>query len=157
MPDALLSSDPTTSRAGPPRSAFVCSWTDGGPDAAWVNVAGELDVATVPQLVRVLRESQLRARLVVLDLRELEFMDSSGVHAIVSASIRARRLGGQLVLLRAPPNVDRMFTLTGTSDDVEIGDVDSVEPPVQAPLQPAAGDPLVHKSHLRLAGQSSHV
>lgn len=144
MPDALLSRDLTTSFADPPPSALVCSWTDGGPDAAWVHVAGELDIATVAQLVRTLRESQLRARVVVLDLRELEFMDSSGVHAIVSASIRARRLGGQLVLLRAPPNVDRMFTLTGSSDAVEIGDVDSVEPPLQALQQPAAGDPLLY-------------
>jgi anti-anti-sigma factor len=79
---------------------LVCSWTDDGPDAAWVHASGELGIATVPQLVRILRLSQLRARLVVLDLRELELIDSSGVHAIVNASIRARRLGGRLVLLR---------------------------------------------------------
>jgi anti-anti-sigma factor len=36
----------------------------------------------------------------VLDLRDLQLMDSSGVHVIVNASIRARRLGGRLVLLR---------------------------------------------------------
>jgi anti-anti-sigma factor len=73
------------------------------PDVAWVHAAGELDIATVPQLVQMLLVSQLRARVVVLDLRELEFVDTSGVHAIMNASIRARRLGGRLVLLRAPP------------------------------------------------------
>jgi anti-anti-sigma factor len=138
MPDALVPPDSIADRADPLPSALVCSWTDGGPDSAWVHVAGELDSTAVPQLVRILRESQLQARLVVLDLRELGFMDSSGVRAIVNASIRARRLGGQLVLLRAPPYADRMFTLTGSSADVEIGDVDPVEPSVQALLQHAA-------------------
>ena len=42
----------------------------------------------------------MQAQLVVLDLRELAFMDSSGVHAIVNASIRARQVGRRLVLLR---------------------------------------------------------
>jgi anti-sigma B factor antagonist len=128
MPDALLSSDSIAGRSDLLPPAFVCSWTDGGPDAAWVHAAGELDIAAVPQLVGILRMSQLRARLVVLDLRELEFIDSSGVHAIVSASIRARRLGGRLVLLRAPPHADRLFTLMASSDCLEIGDPDPVEP-----------------------------
>ena len=66
----------------------------------------------------------------MLDLRELEFVDSSGVHAIVNASSRARQAGRRLVLLRGPSNVDRMFTLTGSSDQLEIGDLDPVEPSV---------------------------
>ena len=62
----------------------------------------------------------------VLDLRELAFMDCSGAHA----SISARQLGRRLVLVRGPPNVDRMFTLTGSSDAVEIADLDQFEPRV---------------------------
>jgi anti-sigma B factor antagonist len=123
--------DPIAGPAHARPPAFACSCTNGGLDAAWVHVAGELDIATTPCLVRTLRETQLRARLVVLDLGELEFMDSSGVHAIVNASIRARRVGRRLILLRGRPSVDRVFTLTGSSDEVEIGDVDLVEPPVQ--------------------------
>jgi anti-sigma B factor antagonist len=111
---------------------FSCSWTNGGLDAARVHVAGELDIATTPELERTLRETQLRARLVVLDLRELAFIDSSGVHAIVKASIRAGQDGRRLVLLRGRANVDRVFTLTGSSDQLDIGDVDPVEPPVHS-------------------------
>ena len=55
-------------------------------------------------------------------MRELAFMDSSGVHAIVNASARARQLGRRLVVLRGPPDVDRVFSLTGNSADVENGD-----------------------------------
>jgi anti-anti-sigma factor len=138
MPDSLVLSDSPAGHALPGHAeAFVCSWTDGGLDAAWVHVAGELDVATAPQLERTLRLPQLQALLVVLDLRELTVMDTSGVHAIVDASIRARRAGRRLVLLRGPPNVNRLLALTGSSDDVEIGDVDSVKPSVQARLEQA--------------------
>ncbi len=115
---------------GRPR-VFACSWTDGGLDGVWVHLAGELDLASVPQLMRTLRAPQLQARLIVLDLRELASIDSYGVRAIVNASIDARRAGRQLVLLRGTPNVDRMFTLTGSSEGLEIGDVATT---VEAPL-----------------------
>ena len=108
---------------------FVCSSSEGGLDAAWVHVAGALDIATTPQLVRTLRESQSHAQLVVLDLRELAFMDCSGVHAIVDASSWARRAGRQLVLLRGPAHVDRLFSLTGNSDAVDVADVGPAESP----------------------------
>ncbi|MGA2929092.1 MAG: STAS domain-containing protein [Solirubrobacteraceae bacterium] len=135
MPDALVLPDSVAEGAEPLSSAFACSWTDGGPKAAWVQVTGKLDRATVPQLERTLSEPQLKAGLVVLDLRELRFIDTAGVLAIVHASFCAREAGRRLILLRAPPNVDRMFTLTATRDDVEIGDVDHVEPAVQMHLE----------------------
>jgi anti-sigma B factor antagonist len=107
---------------------FACSCTNGGLDAARVYVGGELDIATTPQLERTL--SQTQARLVVLDLGELAFIDSCGIHAIIDAGTRARRAGRRLVLVRVPANVERMFTLTGSSGQVEIGDVEPVAPPV---------------------------
>jgi anti-sigma B factor antagonist len=125
---------------------FVCSVSD-GMDAAWVHLAGELDVATAPELRRKLREAEARARLVVLDLRGLAFMDASGIHAIVEASIRARQADRRLLLLRGPANVDRVFSLTGSADAVEIGDLEPLEPlePVVRELQRS----LVSKSLLR--------
>jgi anti-anti-sigma factor len=121
---------------------FVCSWTDGGPDAAWVHLAGELDIATAPQLERTLRDPALQARLVVVDLRELGFIDSFGVHVIVEASVRARRDGRRLLLLRGRPCVDRLFALTPSANQVEIGDVAWSEPAVEALMQLAGGEPL---------------
>jgi anti-sigma B factor antagonist len=125
---ALPAPDAARADALPP--PFACSCANCGADAAWVHVAGELDIATTPRLERALDGSQ--ARVVVLDLRELAFIDSSGIHAIVRAGIRARQAGRRLVLVRVPANVERMFTLTGSADQVEIGDVDSVAPPVHA-------------------------
>lgn len=97
-----------------------------------MHVTGELDIATAPHLDKILREAELRARRVVLDLRKLTFSDCTGIHIVVAASNRARRADGELVLVRGPSQVDWLFTLTGTSDALEIVDLDAVSPPVQA-------------------------
>ena len=140
MPQEPDLTNEVTAAAAALHPAFDCSWAETGRDAAWVRVSGDLDLATVPQLERVLRESQLQARLVVVDLREIAFMDSSGMHALVDAGMRARQVGRRLVLLRGSPNVDRVFGLTGRSADVEVYDLDPAEPPVQALLHIAKGE-----------------
>jgi anti-sigma B factor antagonist len=119
---------PDAARADALPPPFACSCTNGGLGAGRVYVGGELDIATTPQLERALSQSQ--ARLVVLDLRELAFIDSCGIHAVINAGIRARKAGRRLVLVHVPATVDRMLTLTGSSDQVEIGDVDPVAPPI---------------------------
>jgi anti-sigma B factor antagonist len=135
MPDAQAVPDSIAGRADAPPSSFVCCWANSGLDAAWAHLAGELDIATASQLEQTLDQSQLAARVVVLDLRKLEFIDSSGVHAIVKANSRARQSGRRLVLMRGSPSVDRIFALAGCSDELEIGEFDRVEPPVQARLE----------------------
>jgi anti-anti-sigma factor len=124
--------------AGAP--AFRCSATDSGSDAAWVRASGELDLAAVPVLARTLREVQLPARLVVLDLRELKIIVTAGVRAIAAAAAAARRVGARLVVLRGTPIVHRMFELTAGSDDIEMRALDHGEPPVQVLLQLATAE-----------------
>ncbi len=99
MPDLHLLPDSAAASTEP---SFECSRAEGALDAAWVHVTGALDIATTPRLERTLRESQSNAQLVVLDLRELVFMDCAGVHAIVDASSRARQAGRRLLLVRGP-------------------------------------------------------
>ena len=140
-PDMQFLADSATALVPP----FECTRTEGRLDAAWVRVAGALDIATTPTLSQTLRASQSEARLVVLDLRELAFMDSAGVHAIVDASSRARRVGRRLLILRGPANVDRVFALTGTSEQVEIGDL--------APDESSHQRSLVSASLLRTGGK----
>ncbi len=119
-------------RAGALPSSFACSCTDGGLNGAWVHVAGELDMATAPELERTLRGVRSQARLVVLDLRELAFTDVSGLHAIVDASISATQRDSRLVLVRPPPDVDRTFRLIRSCDEIETGHIDPTEPPTRA-------------------------
>jgi hypothetical protein len=47
---------------------FSCRWSDSGVGAAWVRVAGDLDLGAAPQLEATLQAAQLHASKVVLDL-----------------------------------------------------------------------------------------
>jgi anti-sigma B factor antagonist len=119
---------------------FTCSWTNDGDDAAWIRLAGELDIATSARLERTLFHAQRQARLVVADLRQVAFVDTSGIHVLVDATRRARRLGRRLVILRGPPHIDRIFALTEMRNAVEIVDLDAAAPPIMALLQLAADE-----------------
>jgi len=124
-----------------PTPSFVCSWELGGWGAAWVQVAGELDLATSPQLRNTVGEAQRAARVVVLDLRELCFIDSSGIHVILDAARDSRRYEGRLLIVRGPAQVDRVLALTEVCKQVEIFDV--------APAGPAPA--LLHVAPLGVA------
>lgn len=106
---------------------FACWWTRHSDDAVCVRLSGELDVATSPRLERTLEGAQQRARMVVVDLRQVAFADSSALHALVQANTRARRQGSRLVVLRGPPHVDRIFTLSRVGDALEIVDSEATE------------------------------
>ena len=73
-------------------------------------------------------EAQLSAHLVVLDLRELTSIDSSGIDVILDAADRGRRYGGRLTLVRGPGEVDRELTLNGVSDQMLVFDLHPAEP-----------------------------
>lgn len=62
-----------------------------GPRSVWVQVTGRLDRDTASLLEQTLQRGELRLGKVVLDLRELTFMDRAGVQVIVDASIEAWR------------------------------------------------------------------
>ena len=140
MPRPQEPPETTIVRAGALAPRFECTWSEGGLNAAWIHLTGELDVNTTPQLEQTLSDPDSQAPLVVVDMRELAFMDSSGVHAIVNASASARQRGSRLVVLRGPRDVDRVFSLTGNAADVESGEVEPVEPSVQALLRLGAED-----------------
>jgi anti-sigma B factor antagonist len=84
---------------------------DGG-GIATVAIAGDLDLSTAPELERSLSGVQHDGRPVLLDLRRVSFMDSSGLRVILAADARARSTGSRLVLVEGPPSVQRVFELT---------------------------------------------
>jgi anti-anti-sigma factor len=139
MPQSPVIPEPPASRLDISQPALVRSWKDCGSDVAWVQVIGELDIVTAPVLEQTLRDAELRAPLVVLDLRELCLTDSSGVRVIANASVRADGAGRRLVLVRGPAQADRMLTLI-TSDLPEIVDLDPGEPVAHALSQLARLD-----------------
>jgi|ERR1700728_1279720 len=128
---ALTSSTATDRYAAP--TPFGCTWKQGGFGVVWVHVAGELDLLTAPQLRQTLREAQLYADKVVLDLRHLAFMDCSGVHVLLAAAADARRVGGRLTLTRGPAQIDRLLAITRVYEEVEILDLHLSETPTRTP------------------------
>jgi anti-sigma B factor antagonist len=109
-------------------AVFECSLVNGNPDSVCVHVVGELDIANAPKLEVALREALQAARLVVIDLRDLAFIDSSGVHAIVNASKRARTIARRVAILPGPAHVDRIFKLSRALEELEFDRTDSLGP-----------------------------
>ena len=88
--------------------------------------SGELDLSTAEELDTELKRAEASApETLVLDLRELQFMDSTGLRIVLAADARARERGAKLVVVRAPDEVDRVFRLTRMDHHLELVD----EPP----------------------------
>jgi len=77
---------------------------------ATVVVSGELDLATVPQLSAIVAEHR-DARVVVLDLNAVTFIDSTGVRALIEADCACAGSGSGLVVLTGDGPVRRMLDL----------------------------------------------
>jgi anti-anti-sigma factor len=71
-------------------------------------LVGELDLATAPRLHEILRRECALPGDLTLDLSELTFMDSSGLHSILDAC-RQLASNGTLVLKNPSGAVDRVF------------------------------------------------
>jgi anti-anti-sigma factor len=117
VPDLLPTTEAPAATAVE-RPTFECT-RFAGADAAWVCARGELDMPAASVLDRVLDEAQTRSRLVVLELADLTFMDSAGVHCVVAASGYARIAGHRLLVLHASRQVRRLFDITATAHEVE--------------------------------------
>lgn len=77
-------------------------------------LAGELDLATVPELTDALHEQLSAGNDVVLDLSMLEFVDSSGLQGILVALKEAASLPGTLSISSSiPPQVHRLLEIAG--------------------------------------------
>ena len=95
--------------------------TDGR--AAIIAVSGELDLASAPALESELEQARRSdSELLVLDLRELQFMDSTGLSVIVKTHQRLSDDGRSLCLIRGPQQVQRLLDLTGVAERVRLAD-----------------------------------
>jgi anti-anti-sigma factor len=102
-----------------------------------ISAIGELDLMTVPLLERALEAvDKLEPARLVLDFRELSFVDSTGVHAVLRAHIRAAENGSVLVVVNSSESVRKVFELTRTEHVFEAAI--SHDPSV-APFEDAPG------------------
>lgn len=111
--------------------------TQFGDRATLLSVSGELDLVSSPALEEALdRLSGLGQELVMLDLRPLEFMDSTGLHVLVKAQQRAHDAGQRFALIRGGEQVQRLLNLTGVAEQIKI--VDSPEELLEGDLASGA-------------------
>lgn len=85
---------------------------------------GELDLATAPEFEAALLDALRGPKPVVVDLRELEFMDSSGVRVLITAHANAGDHGQRLVLVRPRRGgaVDRILEIAGVEQAMRLVD-----------------------------------
>lgn len=95
----------------------------GGDGGVLIGVRGELDLASSPGLEQELeRQIQSGVELVIVDLRQLEFMDSTGLSVLVRAHQQAVEAGRRFVVIRGPQQVQRLLSLTGVADRLTLVD-----------------------------------
>jgi anti-sigma B factor antagonist len=86
-----------------------------------VELSGELDIATAPKLDEEVRRLETEGHeLIVIDLRGLQFMDSSGLRSLLAADTNARELGRRLVIVRGDDRVQRVLRITRLDERLEI-------------------------------------
>jgi anti-sigma B factor antagonist len=91
--------------------------------ASVIAVSGELDLASSAALEEeLMRVSDSEVEQVIIDLRELEFMDSTGLSTLVKAHQRAEESGKRFALVRGPQQVQRLLSLTGVAERLELAD-----------------------------------
>jgi anti-sigma B factor antagonist len=91
-----------------------------------VRLCGELDLAAVEAVETTLLPLEARFPTVILDLREVTFIDSTGLRAIVSADSRSRMNGFELKIVRGSEDVQKLLYLAGLDKILPLIDADEL-------------------------------
>jgi anti-anti-sigma factor len=83
-------------------------------------MSGEIDLLSAPAVEHALLRAEEVHDLVAIDLRRVSFLDSTGLHLITEANARLRERGGRLLIVEGPPQVSRVFELTGLSGHLDV-------------------------------------
>jgi anti-sigma B factor antagonist len=85
-------------------------------DVHVLSLDGELDLATSPSIERELRRIEAtEAGMILVDLADVTFIDSTGIRLLAAAAGRLRR-DGRLVINRPGPSVLRVLRMAGVAD-----------------------------------------
>jgi anti-anti-sigma factor len=91
--------------------------------------SGELDIASAPEFESAIAEATAEPGAeLILDLRELTFMDSTGLRALAQTNARADEDGFELSIVRGPRQIERVLEISGLAE---------LLPLVDAPPDPA--------------------
>jgi anti-anti-sigma factor len=80
--------------------------------ASIVAMEGDLDIATEAQATAELARAMDGCAVLVVDLRELAFLDSTGVRVLLAADLQAREKGMRFGVVRGDGMVGRLLEMT---------------------------------------------
>ena len=107
-----------------------------------LSVGGELDVVGAPDLrqavVKVVADG---CRGLILDISDLDFVDSFGIGAVVGALKRLRQRGGELAMVCPSPRIRRVFEICDLDRILEFHD--SIDSAANQAAAPVAAPPAV--------------
>jgi anti-sigma B factor antagonist len=91
-----------------------------------VRPVGELDLAAVQAVEEALGPLEEEFSEVVIDLRAVEFLDSTGLRVILAADARSRSDGFNLRIIKGTHQVRRLLSLTGMDTHLQLIDADEL-------------------------------
>ena len=84
---------------------------------------GELDLLGAPLLQRQIEQADVHSRgILVLDLQDLQFVDSAGLRVILAAHESARQRGQEFALTKGSDQVQRLFSIAGLDEHLRVID-----------------------------------
>jgi anti-anti-sigma factor len=92
------------------------------PEVTTVTASGEIDMGTVDHLRETLGGLCVDGAMVRLDLRDVTFIDSTGINALVLTDRDSRQRGCRLVLSAPSPAVRRVLDYTGAEAVLNVDD-----------------------------------
>jgi len=99
---------------------FAWDWLDPHRRHVLITVAGEIDIATVPQLRGQLTLLAAGGRPVIADLTGVTFIDAAGLGVLAGAAAKAAASGGSLHVVSGRHQVRRIFALTGLDRQIPL-------------------------------------
>jgi anti-sigma B factor antagonist len=95
--------------------------THRGADRVVLNLYGELDLASAPFLEEQIENAANGTSVpMVLDLQELQFIDSTGLRIILAAHERSKERGQEFALTHGSQQVQRLLSITGVGEHLRL-------------------------------------
>src|SRR5688572_6293199 len=96
--------------------------TEADGDTLRVRLAGEFDLTAIDDFRGQVENASIDWLQAEIDLRDVVFMDSSGLQALVSLNNRARERGRAITLVSVSEPVARLLALTGLDAQFTVRD-----------------------------------
>jgi anti-sigma B factor antagonist len=98
-------------------------------DARLIRAVGELDMSSTPTLRHELEAARHQSVTALLDMSDVTFIDSTGLHLLLEASRSTGRADWSFFIVRPSTAVERLIEISGTRDRLAL-----VEPAAERSL-----------------------